>query len=70
MAGAEEVRAAVTALEGLAEREVVILRLRFGLDGTAPATLKEVGDQLGFTRERVRQIERDALAKLRNRLVA
>ncbi len=70
LAGAEEVQAAVTALEGLAEREVVILRLRFGLDGTAPATLKEVGDQLGFTRERVRQIERDALAKLRNRIVA
>ena len=70
LAGAEEVRAAVKALEGLAEREAVVLRLRFGLDGTGPATLKEVGEQLGFTRERVRQIERDALSKLRKRIVA
>ena len=48
------------------EREATILRLRYGLgDGSAePMTLKEIGRVVGLTRERVRQIERDALRKL------
>ncbi|MEM1305728.1 MAG: sigma-70 family RNA polymerase sigma factor, partial [Planctomycetota bacterium] len=46
------------------EREATILRLRFGLGGVEPKTLKEIGEQLGLTRERVRQIETEALAKM------
>ena len=46
-----------------------MLRLRFGLEGQEPLTLKEVGDQVGLTRERVRQIEVDALKKLYTRMM-
>jgi RNA polymerase primary sigma factor len=42
-----------------------VLRLRFGLDGHPPCTLKEAGRELGLTRERIRQIEQQALARLR-----
>ncbi len=47
-----------------------MLRLRFGLDGDPPRTLKEAGELLGVTRERARQIEGAALGKLRDRLSA
>ena len=47
------------------EREATILRLRYGLgNGAEPMTLKEIGKIVGLTRERVRQIERDVLARL------
>ena len=46
-----------------------MLRLRFGLEGQEPLTLKEVGEQVGLTRERVRQIEVDALKKLYARMM-
>jgi RNA polymerase sigma factor (sigma-70 family) len=52
-------------LSRLGEREREILRLRYGLDRGEPRTLEEVGDALHLTRERIRQIERSALAKLR-----
>ena len=42
-------------------RAAEILRFRFGLEGHTPLTLKEIGDRVGLTRERVRQIERDTL---------
>jgi RNA polymerase sigma factor (sigma-70 family) len=53
-----------TALQVLAERERRVLALRFGLDPHGPRTLKEIGVQLSLTRERVRQIQNEALAKL------
>ena len=53
-------------LATLLPREARVLRMRFGLDGDRKHTLKEVGEKLGVTRERARQIERRALSKLRH----
>lgn len=60
-----------TALEligTLDPREATILRMRFGLDNTPAHTLKEIGQELGLTRERVRQIETEALQRLHQAL--
>ncbi len=54
------------ALEELDEREKAILRLRFGLGGTEPRTLEEVGEEFNLTGTRIRTIEAQALAKLRS----
>ncbi|WP_040886997.1 sigma-70 family RNA polymerase sigma factor [Marinobacter santoriniensis] len=51
----------------LTEREQDILTRRFGLDRPAPETLQVISDQLGISRERVRQIEKGALRKLQSR---
>jgi len=49
-------------------REAEILRYRFGLDGDDERTLEEVGEKFGVTRERIRQIQNVALAKLRKQI--
>ncbi len=54
-------------LATLDEREQQVIRLRFGLDdGQPPRTLDQIGKLFGLSRERVRQIEREVMAKLRN----
>ena len=50
----------------LSDRERIVLRLRFGLDGAMPRTLEDVGREFALTRERIRQIEAKALTKLRH----
>lgn len=54
----------MTMLDEMEPREATVLRMRFGLDDMEPHTLKEIGEELGLTRERVRQIETEALSKL------
>jgi len=51
-------------LDAIDEREARILRLRFGLDGQEPLTLKQIAAEIGISRERVRQIADEALRKL------
>ncbi len=53
-------------LDGLADRERKVIKLRFGLEDGHPRTLEEVGREFGVTRERIRQIESKTLAKLRH----
>ncbi len=54
-----------SAFEELTEREQIVLKMRFGLHDGRDRTLGEIGEELGVSRERVRQIEAEALAKLR-----
>ena len=54
------------ALRELDDRERLILVLRFGLQGEEPRTLEEIGEHFGLTRERIRQMQTRALAKLRH----
>ena len=65
----ESVSRLVDLLGELDERERMILKMRFGLDGARPRTLEEVSQEIGRTRERVRQIQNQALTKLRELLV-
>ena len=53
-------------LGDLKEREARILRLYFGLENKEPMTLEQIGQMMGITRERVRQIKEKALARLRH----
>jgi RNA polymerase sigma factor (sigma-70 family) len=53
-------------LASLTDRERKIIEMRYGLDNEQGLTLKEVGHEFGLTRERIRQIEKEALAKLRH----
>jgi RNA polymerase primary sigma factor len=58
----EQIRALVSELD---EKEAEVIRMRFGLDGEEPRTLQEIGEALGLSRERIRQIESKAKEKLR-----
>jgi RNA polymerase primary sigma factor len=51
-------------LQAISARDAEILRMRYGLGGGRPMTLKEIGDKVNLSRERVRQIENEALRKL------
>ena len=53
-------------LEGLDEREHSIVQSYFGLDGSEPMTLEQIGSRMGLTRERIRQLKERALSKLRH----
>ena len=61
---ADEVRGVKARLGRLDERSRRVVELRFGLGGEGPLTLREVGQRLGLRRERVRQIEKRAIARL------
>jgi len=61
---ADTLRHVLERIDRLDERAATIIRLRFGLGGGEPLTLKEIGSILGLTRERVRQIEAETLASL------
>jgi RNA polymerase sigma factor (sigma-70 family) len=60
----EEKAKAVRLLDELDERASEVLRLHYGIGGQRPLTLKEIGKKMGLTRERIRQIRRDALTSL------
>ncbi len=60
----DDLRQVITLLNKMDQREAAVLRLRYGLTGEDPMTLKDIGDRLHLTRERVRQIEVEALRKL------
>ena len=66
VAAHHEIGLAVRSLvDTLPPRPAAVLRLRFGMDGEGPFTYEEVGRRLGISRERVRQLERRALSRLR-----
>ena len=60
----EQKAKALRLLNEIEPREANILRLHYGLDGNKPLTLKQIGEKLNLTRERIRQIQREALTKL------
>lgn len=69
LTSAEELQKTVKLLDRLDEREAQVLKLRFGINGTEPLTLKQIGAKLGLTRERVRQLQQSALKQL-NELIS
>jgi RNA polymerase primary sigma factor len=68
MVEADVLHHALDQLEKLDKREAAVLKMRFGVGDEEPKTLKDIGERLGLTRERVRQIESEALSKLRESL--
>ena len=70
MVEADNLTLVLSRLEEMDKREATVLRMRFGLNDSPPKTLKEIGESLGLTRERVRQIENEALGKLSASLLA
>jgi RNA polymerase primary sigma factor len=70
MVETDDLKHVMILLEKMDKREATVLKMRFGIDNEEPKTLKEIGECLGLTRERVRQIESEALAKLYESLAA
>lgn len=70
MVETDDLKQVLHLLDKMDPREASVLRMRFGLNDEEPKTLKEIGECLGLTRERVRQIESEALAKLSESLTA
>jgi RNA polymerase primary sigma factor len=70
MEQSDDLHQVLALLEKMDPRHAAVLRMRFGLDNEEPKTLKQIGECLGLTRERVRQIESEALAKMREGLEA
>ncbi len=68
IARSDDFKTILRLLEAIDERDARVLKLRFGLEGQEPLTLKQIGEEVGLTRERVRQIEVEALRKLQARL--
>jgi len=68
MVESDDLKHVLVLLDKMDPREATVLRMRFGLNDEEPKTLKEIGESLGLTRERVRQIESEALAKLNENL--
>jgi RNA polymerase primary sigma factor len=66
----EDLKRVIKILNSMKTREATVLRLRFGLEGASPKTLEAIGKTLGMTRERVRQIEKEALNRLSKRMEA
>ena len=64
MVETDDLKHVLVLLEKMDTREATVLKMRFGLNDEEPKTLKEIGECLGLTRDRVRQIESEALAKL------
>ena len=64
MAEGDDLHQVLHLLEDMDEREAIVIRLRFGLTGEEPLTLQQIGERLHLTRERVRQIENEALCHL------
>lgn len=64
-----EMTTVIALLNDLDERESKILRMRYGLDGNEPMTLKDIGARIKLTRERVRQIECEALRKIKEHVM-
>ncbi|MEE2907707.1 MAG: RNA polymerase sigma factor RpoD/SigA [Planctomycetota bacterium] len=62
----QKMRQLISTFDPMAAR---VIRMRFGLDGRTPLTLKEAGREIGLTRERVRQIEQAALERLRDAFI-
>jgi len=68
VSGFDDLRKLDRLLDQIDERAATILKLRYGLEGDEPMTLKQIGQKIGLTRERVRQIEHETLRQLRDHL--
>ncbi len=64
LSASEEKQKLISFLDKIDTREAVILRMHYGLDGKPPVPLRKIGEKMNLTRERIRQIQKNALTKL------